>query len=65
MSKLNEVVMQGVHAHTCYINGDTDGELTALERLEELADELTLDELFEALRHVMQAIASKQTGVVH
>ena len=56
------VVMQGIHAHTCYLNGDVEAELTALEELERLADELTLDQLFEALRYISQSIASKNSS---
>jgi hypothetical protein len=54
-----EVVTQVIYAEKLRVEGDHIAESDALDQLELLCDNLTLDELLVALRHVMVALQQK------
>lgn len=57
--EMEEVVTQVIYAEKLRVEGNTVAESEALDQLDELCDNLTLDELFVALRHVLVALQQK------
>lgn len=58
-TEMKEVVIQVANAERLRIAGDVGGENEALDLLEQLCDELSLDDLFIALRHVASVMSQK------
>jgi hypothetical protein len=56
---MEEVVTQVIYAEKLRVEGNTVAESEALDQLEVLCDNLTIDELFVALRHVLLALKQK------
>jgi len=57
--EMEEVVTQVIYAEKLRVEGNTVAESEALDQLDVLCDNLTLDELFVALRHVLVALQQK------
>jgi hypothetical protein len=57
--EMEEVVTQVIYAEKLRVEGDHVAESEALDQLELLCDNLTLDELLVALRHVTVALQQK------
>ena len=57
--EMEEVVTQVIYAEKLRVEGNTVAESEALDQLDVLCDNLTLDELFVALRHVLVALKQK------
>lgn len=56
---MEEVIDAVLHAECLRVSGDHVAESEALDQLELLCDDLTLDELFIALKHVIVALQQK------
>jgi len=57
--EMEEVIDAVLHAECLRVSGDHIAESEALSRLELLCDDLSLDELLIALKHVMIALQQK------
>lgn len=62
---MGKAIMLGINAETARREGDEVAEIIALGELEEVTDEMTLEETFATLRHIVNSIRNLNTSQVH